>query len=545
MRIQAFIFCGRGRNLSPFTTNTNSSIESNDIESTNKLGNDGTVTYPKALLPVGNRAMIEYVLDWCDQADFKEINIVATADEIDIIQSYLKKKFLKLREQEFDVISKVVSQSNHTHHLRTPAPINFIISKASTTGESLSNEIIDKINGDFVILPCDFITDIPPQVLIDQYRNRDENNLALSIYYTKSKEHIDKKQKTNKEFFTIYSENENSDKQPVLLDCYSKEGVTRDKYLQIRTHLLWNYPNCIVSTKLLNSFIYFCSFELCKLMRKNQQLAVKKSNNKHKPNELSSIDDDDDDNDNKEETDYTMIKTRYFNTSNQLINDPINFNKSLSKIFRDLARRSWKHSKPRETISMFIIPENITTFIRSNNLNSYMEANRYILKLKSRNKTFSSNTNSSGAVIGIDSLVDDSCKIMEKSNIKMSAINTKSSIGNRCRITGSIIFNNTTIEDEVILENVIIGPNAKIGKKTKLTNCYVEGQFIVNDKTAIKGETLKKLYFENGENDNDQEGGEKDSDYDDDDDDDDDDESDSEEEFYEDDDFEDDGLFER
>ncbi|GMG40404.1 unnamed protein product [[Candida] boidinii] len=46
------------------------------------------------------------------------------------------------------------------------------------------------------------------------------------------------------------------------------------------------------------------------------------------------------------------------------------------------------------------------------------------------------------------------------------------------------------IEDEVTLENCIVGLKAQIGSKCKLINCNVEGQYEIGHGVSIKGETL-------------------------------------------------------
>lgn len=482
--MQAFILCGQGHNLWPF---------SQGHLDDNVSGNGMT----KALLPVGNRSMLEYVLDWCDQANFKEINVVGHPQDIDAIQRGLQ-RYLELRNEQFRLVTKLLSGSQHLHHLQNPKPIHFIKSKTNSTGDCLQKELLERIHGDFVLLPCDFITDIPPQIFIDQYRNRDSNNLAMTFYYKNVLESTDKKQQSSKQFFTIYSGNEDADARPVLLDVYPTEDVKKTKYLQVRTHLLWNYPNTTVSTKLENSFIYFCSHELCQLLTERKPKDSAK-NHQQKDDDGNGDDDDGDGEPSKEhdkKVPDTTIKPSYFRQENRLMRDPLNCSKSLGKIFRDLARRSWQHSTPRETIGMFILPE-VGFFVRSNNLHTFAEANRYILRIKAQTlATSTQTTTASASAIGADAVVGYNCTILEKSNIKLSAIGPGCKIGNRCRIAGSILLPDVTIEDEVILENVVIGPNAVIGKKSKLTNCYVEGYYHVDPKSNLKGETLTKLEFE-------------------------------------------------
>ncbi|CUS20363.1 LAQU0S01e04940g1_1 [Lachancea quebecensis] len=499
MDFQAFIFCGKGYNLAPFTQTK------------------GDTGVSKALLPVANRHMIEYVLDWCEQANFKEINVVADGDEIDVIHEALA-NYMKIRECQYDILAKTMAP-HHSQHLRKPIPIHFIASKGETTGAILQRELLSKITGDFVLLPCDFITDIPPQIFIDQYRNKDPDNLAMSVSYRNTFENIDKKQLDFS--YTVYSENEDSVKQPVLLDVYSKRDVEKSKYLQIRTHLLWRYPNASVSKKLLNSSIYFCSYELVDLLTEENKLSF--------TSETESEEFEDDTV--TSESHRQVIKPTPFRKRNKLVKDPINCCKPLTKVFRDLGRRSWQHSAPRETTGVFILPS-LGCFIRSNVLSAYMEANRYMLRMKASMLTAQGVPAIGSSAVGADSIIGAECSISEKTSVKLSVLGKNCKIGKRCRIVGCVILDGVEIDDECILENAVIGNFTKIGKKCKLTNSYVEGSYIVNPRTVLKGETLTHIFIEESEDTSDSlESSEEEdtSEYSDD---------------Y-DDDFEDDGLFER
>lgn len=519
MQLQAFIFCGGGHNLSPFSSSTLGTFsdgkEQDDTDSNNNDNkdtkndkdvngngesdakdsagfdiNDSVITatghLPKALLPIANRAMIEYVIDWCDQADFNEINIVAHKDEIDIIK-YGLAEFLKLRSEQFKMIEAGLHQNIHSHHIQTVKKINFITTTAPSMGETLISDLLPLVKMDFVLLPCDFITDIPPQIFIDQYHNRDDDNLAISVFYKNSVETtLDKKKLKQDQIFTVYNDDyiQESQRQPVLLDIYSQENVTKTKYLQIRSHLLWKYPNTTVSTKLFNSSIYLCSYELCQFLTKPRETVDNATGNTSGGNEDG---DNDDDNVNS-----NAIQPSYFkHNDNKLIPDPINTKTTLSKLFRDLARRSWRHvQEKRETIGIFILPDPaLATFIRANNLATLIDANRFVLRIKSTTSTLMT----SSSAIGADALVDPSTILGEKSSVKLTTIRNNCQIGSKCRISGSIILDGAIIEDECILENVIVGPNARIGKKSKLTNSYVEGNFEVEPKSMVKGETLMKI----------------------------------------------------
>ena len=589
--MQAFIFCGRGHNLSPFTNPTrdgslnaygNGPNDDSDGASDGGNGTAGTGVnisldpmephLPKALLPIAGKPMIEYVIDWCDQADLTEINIVAPADELSLIKSGLH-SFLQMRDQQFETIAEHLS--SHAHHLKKPRKIKFITSKSSLTAELLQKELLPLIHSDFILLPCDFITDIPPQILFSQFLNRDPENLALSVFFKYPADSLAASDKNAPNYYIVYSENRHTEKSPVLLDAYSKKEVTNAKSLKVRTRMLWKYPNATVSKKLINSFIYLCSYDVKILLSKPDQnvevpsatLASDGSSSSitnitsdtdtslllsddsprpttkssvSRPNSMtitkstgitrvlakngsstSNINNNQSYRGNSFTTnatnmasgtnatatnettprsrtksksshkilnDPTAIYPAIFNKPNKLIKDRINTRAPLAKLFRDLSRRSWRHSTDRETIAMYILPEQ-STFIRTNTLVSYTDANRFILKIKANSSALTT-TVAASATIGADAVVDATCQLAEKSSVKLSAIDALCRIGKKCRVSGSVLMSGVVVEDECVLENVIVGPNAKIGSKSKLSNCYVEGGIVIPSKSVLKNETL-------------------------------------------------------
>ncbi|GMM28138.1 translation initiation factor eIF2B subunit gamma [Martiniozyma asiatica (nom. inval.)] len=398
MEFNALIFCGQGTSLDPLTT---------------QYG------LPKAILPVANKPLIHYVLDWCDQAPFKSISVIS---DIKSGQS----------------ISECVEsyQSSRNKELSVTSPIKILTNDATSTGGAITSyfEDTDALEN-YLILPCDFITDLPPQVLIEYYRQNSDEYSGLTVFYNNIFENIDSKHfKSN---YTLYSKESNGTN--VLLDMYSKEFVNMDKFLKIRTQLLWRYPRTSVSTKLLDSFIFFVSSKL-KQESKNIQM-----------------------------------------------------NRSITKIKRDLARRSWKHSTTKESLAMFALPEK-SMFVRCNNLLVYMEANRYILKNLARSQgkpTISKEKNA--ATVGNDSLVGENSILGERTSVKKSVIGNNCIIGKKCRISNCVLLDGIVLEDEVQLENCIIGKNVKMEMKCKLVNCNVEGSYIVGTNVNLKGETLKNI----------------------------------------------------
>ncbi|KAF6008409.1 hypothetical protein HII12_004158 [Brettanomyces bruxellensis] len=246
MEFNALIFCGKGSSLSPFSS----------------VKDTGT---SKALLPVANRPMIEYVLEWCDQAPFKTVTVVcgtdALADIGKVVETYKEKR---------------------GEELNSTSTLSCLCSGGATTG-SVLNEIMKTqkflYKRNLVILPCDFITDVPPQVFIEIYRENSDENLGLAVSYKNLFENIDSKVlKTN---YTVYAKDENGN--GVLLDMYSKPFVAMTKFLKIRTQMLWRYPETKVSMKLLDSFIFFVNSKLFDIVEsKGEQFITGRSANKIK-----------------------------------------------------------------------------------------------------------------------------------------------------------------------------------------------------------------------------------------------------------------------
>lgn len=432
MEFHAVIVCGPGKGLTPFS----------------KIRSTGTT---KALLPIANKPMIEYVLDWCEKAFFPKITVItdySSNDDISLaVEDYKLNKIQKKSiEREIDIVGSTEEVYQYTSSIDV-IPVN-----STSNGEILNHLYTSYLSTgtleseNFVILPCDFITNLPPQVLIEAYRNKSETDLGLVVHYKNTLDIEDKKNTIFQKNYTIYTEL--SDGQQQLLDIYSKEDVEFHKALKIRTQMSWKYPNSIISTQLLNSGIYFGSAK--------QIFQIFKENSS-KYNEL------------------------YFRT------------RPLSKVYRDLARRSWKHSTSKLTVGFIKIPTQ-ATFFRSNNLPVLMEANRYFMKFQgqksiplhhSKDKSDKANAN-----ISNDSIVGEKVEFGDHTYIKRTVLGTNCKIGKKVKLTGCLILNDVTIEDEVQLENCIIGHHAVIHSKVKLTNCNVESTHDVAKCTQSKGDTL-------------------------------------------------------
>ena len=79
-------------------------------------------------------------------------------------------------------------------------------------------------NNNFIILPCDLITNLPPQVIIEAYRNKNDSDLGLVIAYKNQLDIEDKKAKIFPQSYTIYSDtDENGNESPVFWTHTAKQ----------------------------------------------------------------------------------------------------------------------------------------------------------------------------------------------------------------------------------------------------------------------------------------------------------------------------------
>ncbi|KAI9726521.1 MAG: hypothetical protein M1828_001343 [Chrysothrix sp. TS-e1954] len=132
---QAVILCGPGESLSPFNSNPKD--------------------FPKALLPIGNRPMIWYPLEWCHRMGITNITLITPPESQPALDAAL-------------------SQNPHLTSLPSPKPTLLApIDLEPTTGTAelfRLQEVQDAITGDFIVLPCDLVCELDGRALLEQWQ---------------------------------------------------------------------------------------------------------------------------------------------------------------------------------------------------------------------------------------------------------------------------------------------------------------------------------------------------------------------------------------
>ncbi|KAF2197536.1 hypothetical protein GQ43DRAFT_484056 [Delitschia confertaspora ATCC 74209] len=131
---QAMILCGPGASFSTFTSNPK------DI--------------PKALLPIANRPMVWYPLEWCYRMGVTDITIITPPESLEAIEA---------------------AMSQNPHLTSLPAPKPDILAPKDLTHETGTGELFrlaevqDAVKGDFIVLPCDIVCELDGTNLLEAW----------------------------------------------------------------------------------------------------------------------------------------------------------------------------------------------------------------------------------------------------------------------------------------------------------------------------------------------------------------------------------------
>lgn len=431
---KVFILCGQGKNMAPL-----SSVRASGV--------------PKALLPMANVPVIDYTLKWCETIPNPKVFVCClTSDEPEI--------------------SAYVDLFKTEHPTSTVASNLTICSKTDAKSGDFIVELTRGEPSDFIVVGCDFVTDIPASSLVDTYRSRDSDSLLTAFYYPNTLENVDKK--TLLKDVTVHSSLDS--RTPRLLDSYSRDYIENKKTMPIRRSMLWHFPKSLVSTQLLNASVYFCTADVCRVITETQATPEEDSTDEDPDTRSSSPVRQE-----QEEAHTILAKGRQWD-----------------RVVRDIARRSWAHAKPLKSVSLCVLDSH--TFARANNLSAYMEMNRVILKARAKANATTAQKPApavkGAATVGVDSLVGEETQLGERTSIKRSVVGNNCTIGKRCRINGCVIFDGAFIADDVTLENCLVGTKTTIGTKAKLTGCNVEGGYKVEAGKVAKNETMLQLSLE-------------------------------------------------
>ncbi|TRM69639.1 nucleotide-diphospho-sugar transferase [Schizophyllum amplum] len=457
----AVILCGFGNELHPLTSN------------------NGDEPCPKALLPVANKPIIDYTLAWVEQARIQDVLVICPTTHRTAISHHI--------DSDISSSSTVLRIDVQT----------FDESQDASIGTStVLRHFASRIQGDFILLPCDFIPppSLPLSVLLDKFRTEAlaDGAIATTCWFATPKKHEKDKSLTPDEWGPAVAPTAIvwDDASGTLLHVDTPDAIDDNADdMELRMALLDRYPHTKLSSGFTDSHVYICKrtvldalvdkplFEsfredllpwLCKIQyqrtkhRKYGQLLHPKTSVitqdlslSHSTLRINSTQNADDTEDSEEVQD-TPASLR-------------------------VGVVLFRPSGPEEHVA------------RINNIHSFFETNRHCLTTASWTLPSEPKARSlidAKAQISTDSIIGTSTQIAERASIKRSTIGKHCVIGKMAKITGCVLLDHCVVEDGAKLEGSILGKNTKVGAKADVSKCVTQAGYEVPAGETVKNEKL-------------------------------------------------------
>ncbi|KAI9034926.1 translation initiation factor eIF2B subunit gamma [Aspergillus affinis] len=510
---QALILCGPGVSLNTFTSNPEE--------------------YPKCLIPVANRPMVYYPLDFCKRSGITDITLITPPSAVAPLQAALQ-------------------QNPYLTSLPSPSPTVLApkdLQLTSGTAEILRlPEVQACIKSDFLLLPCDLICEIPGESLLESWMVWEGRNPhgpdslgpggenggprgGLSVYYQTQGTEEDVKSGV-KDFVAIAPLEQ--DEVPAIsryelsklamsmpMDTV-KERLEEDKGFLVRHSLVEKHAQVKMLTSYRDAHLYVFPYwvkELALHQDKLQSVSEdligywaksrwqrglgEKLGINHvlggRPNE--NIDDNGSVNGQaleQEEIDLRgMSTTTHTSASAQSGPEP-----PLDSAESDAATETptavevppilaymQKETSPfvRRVDSSRVL---LATSLRLAKLESIEEVGKTAASPFAHNQKIAhpEGVAQRCVVTKGDCLLAPNVTVEEKCVIKESCIGTNTKICSGARLTRCVILDNAVIGERCVLTGCIIGKRSKVGRESVLKDCEVQDGNIVPDDTDAKNE---------------------------------------------------------
>ncbi|KAJ3932687.1 MAG: UDP-3-O-glucosamine N-acyltransferase [Lentinula lateritia] len=460
----AVVIAGFGNELVPLTSN------------------NGAEPCPKALVPLANKPMIDYVMSWIEQAGVKDVLLICPSIHRPMISHHVHSGLSTLR---IDVQTYDESPEGNTGTC------------------TLLRHFANRISEDFILLPCDFIP--PPSLSLNTILNKhrtesvSDGSVATACWFAA--------QKPDK---TSLVEDWGSIPPPVpivwddatgtLLQVDTADDLDRNsEELELRMSLLSQYPRTKLSSRYQDSHVYVCRRSVLDLLQEK----------KH----FDSF---------REEFIPWLCKVQYQRTKREkyghilnpitnVITQNVSLRHSTLRAQAKVYSKSVLHQSDDADASSPFDPESTTDSsslrvgiivlhpatagfaTRVNNIHSLLDMNRrllaettYALPTDPQNRSLIDPK----AQISSDTIIGAFTQVSERTTIKKSVIGKHCVLGKMARITGCVLLDHCVIEDGAKIDGCILGKNTKVGAKAELTRCVTQAGYEVGSGETFKNEKL-------------------------------------------------------
>ncbi|EJD02568.1 UDP-3-O-glucosamine N-acyltransferase [Fomitiporia mediterranea MF3/22] len=471
----AVILAGFGNELQPLTSNY------------------GDQPCPKALLPIGNKPMISYVLNWVEEAGLKDVLLICPTSHRDAISHHINSDPSSSSLSNLSVEIQTYDQSQDI-----PAGTASILAHFAT-----------RISNDFVLLPCDFIP--PPSLrlesVLDKFRVEVDTDgaLATALFFEQRPVEGEKGKAAAVEetwgaptppWPVVYDANSGTLLHVDTLDDQDRDGDE----LAIRMCTLCSYPRTTLSTRLVDAHVYVCRHAVLDALQMHEKRHIDSFREEFLP-WLCKVH-----THRTKRTKYSKVLSPITNntpTQALALQHSTSYPPSLQKLRAPSSLDSADSSPagdeensesppPSLRIGLVIHPFSKGYAARANNLQAYLELNRAALG-RTAPPTHDPALRAlidAKANITPDSLIGSSTRVGERSTIKHSAIGSHCTIGKNVRLTGCVLMEYCVVEDGAKLDGCILGKNTRVGVKAEVVKCVTQAGFEVEEGGVYKHEKL-------------------------------------------------------
>ncbi|KAG7441644.1 UDP-3-O-glucosamine N-acyltransferase [Guyanagaster necrorhizus] len=424
---------------------------------------------PKALLPVANKPMIDYVFAWLELSGIKDVVLICPTVHRHAISNHIHSETsvsLRIDLQTYDEIMD-----------------------ASVGTCSLLRHFAHRIQTDFVVLPCDFLP--PPSLSLNTILNKfrsdriSDGAIATTCWFTSNEmEKANEPDDWSPAFPPVAVVWDDKSGTLLHVDTADDRDMNGEE-LQLRMSLLTLYPRTKVSTKYRDSHVYVCRRTVLDLLQE-------------KPH-VDSF---------REEFIPWLCKVPYQRTRrekyshvlNPITNAPTQSTALLHSTLYD--EPPIPSSNPKDSASDegsgspttpslrvgVLLHRDQEPAARLNTLHAYFEMNR---RLITPDVPTDRSLVDQKAQISTDSMVGPSTQIGERTSVKKSVIGSHCVIGKMVKIVGCVLLDHCVVADGAKLDGCILGKNTKVGAKAELSRCVSQAGYEVNAGESIKNERLE------------------------------------------------------
>lgn len=538
--LQALILCGPGVSLNTFTSDPQ--------------------VLPKALIPCANRPMVWYPLDWCYRMGISDVTLVTPPESAKPLEAAL-------------------STNPALTSLPSPKPIILAprnLSQTTGTAEILRLDDVRKcVDSDFVILPCDLVSEMDGTALVQQWLTLNpssptQRNGGMSVFYpTQGWEGISTK-KDEADFLatvplatgrcsSLRGSLRPNVEQIVLnmpVDTLNDKIEADKGFLRLRQSLLRTHPRVKLRTRYRDAHVYIFPKWVLEFISRNEDfdsisedvlgwwakagwqdgLVEKLRLNDAVENGSTTLQDSMHEDREPQNVDLVILSSTKASSSSRSQRST----SARTSVGLQVPPSAFQSSVPQ--LLSYVQPTPSTTSTQELIRRIDTSAQLLAVSLRLAKHTYDSDSNHALAhehkvhptakleqqarVSQEDSLVAENVRLGFRSNVKESVIGANCEIGKNVRLTRCLLMEGVVIGDGVQLTGCIVGRRAKIegtpsaetsdkaatesgmakkapktqrddeDDKTKLVDCEVAPNFVVDAGTEAKGE--KFMGFDTG-----------------------------------------------